>query len=69
MVGFFLADALFGIYLLADFFLDSYYGIYGNLSERMNPMIAVFFYECLIFLTGAAVTAVLKKIPYIKKLL
>lgn len=24
------------------------------------------FYECLIFLTGAAVTAVLKKIPYIK---
>lgn len=35
----------------------------------MNPMIAVFFYECLIFLTGAAVTAVLKKIPYIKKLL
>ena len=68
VVGFF-GGCSFGIYLLSDFFLDSYYGIYGNLSERMNPMIAVFFYECLIFLTGAAVTAVLKKIPYIKKLL
>lgn len=59
----------FGIYLLSDFFVSIYEQFYNDLSVRINTMIAVFIYEVLIFFSGMIITSILKKIPYVKKIL
>ena len=58
----------FGIYLFSDLFVDIYEQFYNDLSIRLHSLAAVLVYEILIFGSGLAVTAVLKKIPYLKKL-
>lgn len=65
----FLGGCSFGIYLFADLFIDVYAMIHLELLMRMHALKAVLIYELLVFFSGAAVTAVLKKIPYINKLL
>ncbi len=65
----FIGSCSFGIYLLSDLFISLYEQFYNDLSLRVNSMIAVLFYEALVFMSALAVTAVLKKVPYIKKLL
>ncbi len=38
------------------------------ISVTMNSMIAVLIYECMVFFSGLVLTVILKKIPYLKKL-
>jgi len=64
----FVGGCSFGIYLFSDMFVDIYEQFYNDLSMRVHSMIAVVVYELLIFISGMVITALLKKIPYVKKL-
>lgn len=59
----------FGIYLWGDMFIRILGPMYEVLKQQMHIMIAVFIFEVCIYLCGAVCTAVMKLIPYIKKLL
>ena len=64
-----LGGCSFGIYLLSDLFLDIYMPFYQlYLLHRFHVIAALLIYEALIFLTGAAVTAILRCIPLVKRL-
>ncbi len=64
-----LGGCSFGIYLLSDFFLEVYAPLYQfQLLRHFHVITALLIYEGLIFLTGAAVTAVLRCIPAVKRL-
>lgn len=65
----FLGECSFGIYLLSDIFIDVYAMHYLMLMQRMHILKAVVIYQLLVFVTGIAITAVLRQIPVIKKLL
>lgn len=58
----------FGAYLLSDMFVEVYMGTYLELMMRMQIMKALVLYELLIFVTGIAVAAVMRRVPYLKKL-
>lgn len=58
-----------GIYLVADYFGTLYEPICVNMMQSGNNMAAVIIYEILIFVSAAVLTAVLKCIPIIKKLI
>lgn len=58
----------FGIYLFSDLFVSLYEEFYNDLSMRINSMIAVLIYELLVFFSSMILTVILKKIPYIKKI-
>lgn len=64
-----LGKATFGIFLLSDLFIVLWGNVYGSMRCVMHPMLAVFCFEILIFISGGVVTAILLKIPGIKKLL
>lgn len=64
----FVGGCSFGIYLFSDMFVDIYEQFYNDLSMRVHSLVAVLVYELLIFGSGLVITAVLKKIPYLKKL-
>lgn len=64
----FVGGCSFGIYLFSDMFVDIYEQFYNDLSMRVHDLVAVVVYELLIFFTGMLITMVLKKIPYVKKL-
>lgn len=64
-----LGGCTFGIYLLSDLFIEIYAMGYLALMARMHVLLAVVAYELLVFFTCAAITAICRKIPYIKRLL
>lgn len=64
----FVGSCSFGIYLFSDLFVNLYEQFYNNISVTMNSMIAVLIYECMVFFSGLVLTVILKKIPYLKKL-
>lgn len=59
----------FGIYLLSDYFIGIYKPIYISLSESLPILLAMFFYQCMIFITGLLVSLILKQIPVIKSII
>lgn len=59
----------FGIYLLSDMSIVLLRPLYLTLKSDMWIFGAMILYEICIFIIGAICTIVLKKIPYIKKLL
>ena len=59
----------FGIYLLSDWLLIKMNYIYSKLYSMTHPLLAVVIYEIIIFISGALITGVLKKLPVIKKLI
>lgn len=59
----------FGVYLLSDLLIELYAMTYMDLMMRMHALKAVIVYQLLVFATGIVITAILKKIPLIKKLL
>lgn len=63
-----LGGCSFGIYLFSDLFIEVYAMLHLELMMRMHVLKAVVLYELLVFFSGAAITAVIKKIPYINKL-
>ena len=65
----FLGDCAFGIYLFSDFFIDVYEMNYLELMMQMHVLKAVVIYELMVFISGAVITAILKKIPYVNKLM
>lgn len=64
----FVGGCSFGIYLFSDMFVSIYEQFYNDLSMQVHSMIAVFVYELLIFFSGMIITVILKKIPYVKKI-
>lgn len=65
----FIGGATFGTYLLSDLLIELYTGFYIGLMSRMNIVCAVVVYQVVVFVTGILITLVLKRIPYVKKLL
>lgn len=63
-----LGGCSFGVYLLSDMFIDVYAMNYLMLMQGMHILKATVLYQLLVFVTGIVVTAVLKKIPYVKRL-
>lgn len=58
-----------GIYLWGDMFIRILGPMYEHLKSQMYIMVAVLIFQICIYLCGAVCTAVMKLIPYIKKLL
>lgn len=65
----YIGSLTFGIYLFGDMFIRILSPLYSSMTSYMHIMLAVFLFEIGVFLCGAICTAILKKIPYIKKLL
>lgn len=64
-----LGNLTFGIYLVSDLFIEHLWPVYNKLiSCGIYPMVAMLMFEVLIFLGGASVTFILKRIPLLKKL-
>lgn len=59
----------FGIYLLSDLIRVLSYPFYSALSGKIHDLAAMLVWEILIFSCAAAVTALLKRIPGLRKLL
>ena len=57
----------FGVYLLSDLARVLTRPVYEALCLRMNALIAVFLWQMLIFLAAAAVTALLRRLPGLRK--
>ena len=65
----YIGSLTFGIYLMGDFFKVVFAPLYTALSGYLPAMAAVVIYEIAIFAAAAVVTAVLKFIPIVKKLI
>lgn len=65
----YVGSCCFGVYLLSDLLIELYAMTYMELMMQMHVLKAVVIYQLLVFVTGIAITAVLKRIPVIKKLL
>lgn len=59
----------FGIFLLSDFMVDNFWGVFQYLCWYTHPFIAVVILEIFMFAAGFAMTYLLKKIPGVKELL
>lgn len=59
----------FGLYLLSDMVISMTRPLYANLQQEAPLMVATVLWEIIIFVLCGAVTAVLKLIPGLKKLL
>lgn len=64
-----LGGCSFGIYLLSDIFIDTYAMSYLMLMQKLHILKATVLYQMEVFGTALAITAVLRQIPIIKKLL
>lgn len=58
----------FGVYLLSDLLIKQYEVLYIELMMYMHELKALILYQLLVFATGVVITAVLKKIPYVNRL-
>lgn len=65
----FFGGCSFGIYLLSDLFIDIYMNVYNVMMYRSSILKGLLAYQVLIFFSGVILTAVMKQIPYLKKLL
>ena len=65
----YIGSCTFGIYLISDLFIVIETPVFQALSGVLHPMIAVILFEGLVFASGLALTAVLKKVPLVKKVL
>lgn len=65
----FMGKMTFGIYLLSDLFIELYAGIHIELMFHMNILVALILYQIMVFGTGIIVTLLLKRIPFIKKII
>lgn len=59
----------FGIYLLSDLFIRVFEGVYHKLAGGVHILIAVIIYQIAVFLSSMLVTVILKRIPYINKII
>ena len=60
----------FGIYLLSDLLIAKMRFIFNAMTDGgVHPMLAVVVYELAVFAVGGALTALMKKIPLLKKLI
>lgn len=63
-----LGSLTFGIYLLGDMLIALMRPLYDHmLSACLHPFVAMILWEICIFLTGAVIIAVLRKIPLLRK--
>ncbi len=65
----YLGSLTFGIYLLSDMIMSVTRPLYANLQQDASIMVATIVWEIIIFFICGAITAVLKFIPGLKKLL
>lgn len=65
----FIGECTFGIYLLSDLIRVELSWTYKQMSVAMYPMFAMLIYEIIVFLVGFVVVILLKKIPWLKKLM
>jgi len=61
--------ATYGIYLTHIIIIQHTKYIINWLNIKMNDFIAVVLYEIIVFIIGYFITKIMKKIPYVKKLL
>lgn len=64
-----LGSCAFGIYLLGDLMIANVIPLFYTLRESIHPLLAVSIYQIVCWLLALACTAVLKRIPLIRKLL
>lgn len=62
-----LGNLTFGIYLLSDFLIEKGRPVRNILETLVNPLIAVGVYQVIIFVLGALVTLLLKRVPGVNK--
>ena len=65
----YIGSCTFGIYLLSDMSIGLLKPIYVMASSYMHRFFALIIFEMCIFIIGLIVVALLKKIPFIKKVL
>ena len=65
----YIGSLTFGVYLISDMMISLTRELYGNLQQDCSIMIATVIWEILIFVFCCSITAVLKFIPGLKKLL
>lgn len=65
----YLGSLTFGIYLMSDMIMSLTRPLYANLQQDASIMVATIVWEIIIFFICGAITAVLKFIPGLKKLL
>lgn len=65
----YLGSLTFGIYLISDMMISLTRELYANLQQDCSIMVATIIWEILIFALCGVITAVLKFIPGLKKLL
>ena len=63
------AGLTFGTYLLSDLAIDLTEPLFDSLASTIPSMIAMPLWEIVVFLMGLAVTSLLIRIPYFKKML
>lgn len=65
----YIGSCTFGIYLLSDLVIDLLRPAYKIATNYMHPIFAVIIFEIIVFALGLAIVAILKKIPYVKKII
>ncbi len=63
-----IASWTFGIYLVSDLLIVTFKFIYTHLINFTHPMVAVVVFELAVFMAGAVITMILKRIPGIRQL-
>ena len=64
-----LGATTFGIYLISDLTIEVLYPVYASMCAFVSPMLAVIIFEAAVFVIGYVITLLLKKIPFVKKVL
>ena len=66
----FFGSLTFGIYLLSDYNIEKFRFINTFLlSKGLHPLLSMLLFEICVFLIGGLMTFILKKMPFIKKLI
>lgn len=66
----YIGSCTFGIYLLSDLIIKMLEGVFTNVNTAgILSLVVMFFYGVAVFVIGLIITAVLKKIPLVKKIL
>ncbi len=66
----YLGGLTFGIYLLSDILIEKFWWIYLRLCEiGIHQILSILVLEIIVFLTGGIITVILKKVPFIKKII
>lgn len=63
------ASCVFGVYLIEEPIREHAYFVYNNMCEHMSPFIAIGLYTLLVFLIALFIVWILKRIPWISKLI